>query len=145
MSAWWAGRSSATSIYDVESDWTFGSPSVFYLYYRESALSDEGIYTEETQQILNLYKTYSSLKEELKRKHFPDDTNVLSEREMEIAVLAAEGLTNSEIAERLYISANTVKAAAQSTYTAAQLLKKQVIITRHIRLMCRDVWLPVPV
>ena len=32
----WSLLGRATSIYDVESDWTFGSPSVLYLYYRES-------------------------------------------------------------------------------------------------------------
>ncbi|HOO28769.1 MAG TPA: helix-turn-helix transcriptional regulator, partial [Lachnospiraceae bacterium] len=32
----WQLLGKTTSIYDIESDWTFGSPSILYLYYRES-------------------------------------------------------------------------------------------------------------
>ena len=88
------------------------------------ALSDEGLYVEETQQILELYKTYSALKEELKHKYFQDDKNVLSEREMEIAALAAEGLTNNEIAQKLYISPNTVKYSLKSIYSKLSINKR---------------------
>jgi LuxR family maltose regulon positive regulatory protein len=40
----------------------------------------------------------------------------LSERELEVLVLIAEGLTNPEIAERLYISLHTVKSHAGNLY-----------------------------
>ena len=39
----WSLLGRATSIYDVESDWTFGSPSVLYLYYRESGKLGEHV------------------------------------------------------------------------------------------------------
>jgi LuxR family maltose regulon positive regulatory protein len=40
----------------------------------------------------------------------------LSERELEVLQLMARGLTNPEIAERLYLSPNTLKAHAQNIY-----------------------------
>jgi LuxR family maltose regulon positive regulatory protein len=40
----------------------------------------------------------------------------LSERELEILQLLAEGLTNPEIATRLFLSLNTVKVHARNIY-----------------------------
>ena len=40
----------------------------------------------------------------------------LSERELEVLDLIAEGLTNPEIAARLYLSLNTVKAHTRNIY-----------------------------
>jgi LuxR family maltose regulon positive regulatory protein len=40
----------------------------------------------------------------------------LSERELEILHLIAEGLTNPEIADRLYLSLNTVKVHTRNIY-----------------------------
>jgi LuxR family maltose regulon positive regulatory protein len=40
----------------------------------------------------------------------------LSERELEVLQLMAEGLTNPEIASRLFVSLNTVKAHARNIY-----------------------------
>jgi LuxR family maltose regulon positive regulatory protein len=40
----------------------------------------------------------------------------LSERELEVLQLIAEGLTNPEIAARLYLSPNTVKVHAHNIY-----------------------------
>ena len=41
----------------------------------------------------------------------------LSEREQEVLALIAEGLTNPEIAERLFISIHTVKSHASNLYS----------------------------
>lgn len=95
------------------------------------ALFNEGLYMEEAQQIFDLYKIYSALKEEIKLKYFPDDKKVLSEREMEIAVLAAEGLTNNEIAQKLYISPNTVKYSLKSIYSKLS-INKRVHLKQYI-------------
>jgi LuxR family maltose regulon positive regulatory protein len=40
----------------------------------------------------------------------------LSERELEVVQLIAEGLTNPEIASRLYVALNTVKAHTRNIY-----------------------------
>jgi LuxR family maltose regulon positive regulatory protein len=40
----------------------------------------------------------------------------LSERELEVLELIAEGFTNSEIASRLYLSLNTVKVHTRNIY-----------------------------
>jgi LuxR family maltose regulon positive regulatory protein len=40
----------------------------------------------------------------------------LSERELEVLQLIAEGLTNREIASRLFLSLNTVKAHTRNIY-----------------------------
>jgi LuxR family maltose regulon positive regulatory protein len=44
----------------------------------------------------------------------PDLIEPLSERELEVLQLIAEGLTNREIASRLFLSVNTVKAHARN-------------------------------
>ena len=40
----------------------------------------------------------------------------MSERELEVLELFAEGLTNREIASRLYLALNTVKAHSRNIY-----------------------------
>jgi LuxR family maltose regulon positive regulatory protein len=50
------------------------------------------------------------------RKYFTEHNPQLTPREIEIARLAAMGMTNSEIGRQLFISANTVKMALKSIY-----------------------------
>ena len=46
----------------------------------------------------------------------PDLIEPLSERELEVLQLIAEGLTNQEIADRLYLALNTVKVHTRNIY-----------------------------
>ena len=74
-------------------------------------------YREDIARILELFKTYHRSIEKMTKEYFtakekPD----LTGREMEIALLAAEGLTNREISERLFISTNTVKTALKGVF-----------------------------
>jgi LuxR family maltose regulon positive regulatory protein len=46
----------------------------------------------------------------------PDLIEPLSERELEVLELLAEGLTNSEIASRLFLTLNTVKSHSRNIY-----------------------------
>ena len=54
--------------------------------------------------------------ERIKAAYFDKSKQKLSEREAEIARLAAKGLSNREIGERLFISENTVKKYLKSVF-----------------------------
>ena len=47
----------------------------------------------------------------------PETLNSLSEREIEVLELIAEGLINQEIADQLYLSLHTVKVHARNIYS----------------------------
>ncbi|MBS7525237.1 helix-turn-helix transcriptional regulator [Fusibacter paucivorans] len=81
---------------------------------KELVFSD--CYREDATYILMLYKTYADAKEAVKQKYFPEDKDKLTDREYEVALLASKGYTNKEIAEKLYISQNTVKFALKSVF-----------------------------
>lgn len=68
-----------------------------------------GRHQEGITQIFELYAIYRQAAEQIISEHFSGEPPKLTERELEIARLAAEGLTNKEIGARLYISENTVK------------------------------------
>ncbi len=52
----------------------------------------------------------------------------LTRREQEIASMASQGLTNREIAERLYISENTVKSAMKSIFYKLKITSRRKLI-----------------
>jgi LuxR family maltose regulon positive regulatory protein len=54
----------------------------------------------------------------------------LSERELEVLELIAEGLTNPEIASRLYLSVNTVKVHTRNIYGKLGVQRRTQAITR---------------
>jgi len=72
-------------------------------------LHRQGSYREDITRILKLYQPYQKAVEQIKKVYFTEDKPTLTEREIEIAQLAAEGLSNKEIGEKLYITQNTVK------------------------------------
>ena len=56
------------------------------------------------------------------------DTEKLTERERDVAELAAEGLHNSEIAGRLFISENTVKRHLKSAFQKLNIDRRSRLI-----------------
>lgn len=79
-------------------------------------LKGEGIYETHIHQILTMYGVYKEQKRKIKIHYFDRVTQRLTDREMKIARLAADGLTNREIGEILYSSENTVKAQLKSIF-----------------------------
>ncbi|MCI2049850.1 MAG: helix-turn-helix transcriptional regulator [Lachnospiraceae bacterium] len=54
---------------------------------------------------------------------------LLTPRELEIASMASSGLTNREIAERLYISENTVKSAMKNIFSRLHITSRRRLIS----------------
>lgn len=72
-------------------------------------LYESGHYREGIAKILELYVVHENAVKQIIREHFSGEKPKLTGRELEIARLAAEGLTNKAIGARLFISENTVK------------------------------------
>lgn len=79
-------------------------------------IAAEGNFREDIAEILTLYQIFKNSKQRMIQDYFAKESPSLTGRELEIAHLAAEGLTNIEIGEQLYISENTVKSALKSVY-----------------------------
>lgn len=91
----------------------------------------EGCCREGIARIFTLYETYRRSKEQILLEHFAAEKPKLTPREMEIARLAAAGITNSEIGKRLYISANTVKMALKSIYAKLS-INNRTLLQQHL-------------
>jgi LuxR family maltose regulon positive regulatory protein len=76
----------------------------------------QGSYHEHIECIMELYKAYEITIERIKGDYFNESKLPLTAREMEIAQLAAEGLSNREIGEKLFITQNTVKTQLKSVF-----------------------------
>lgn len=61
----------------------------------------------------------------------------LSEREFEIAVLINEGLTNNQLAEKLFLSVNTIKSHLKSIYLKLDATSRYGVIIRLRQLMSK--------
>lgn len=59
---------------------------------------------------------------------YPDQMTELSDREREVAQLAAEGLRNKEIAQRLYISEETVKSHIRSIFNKTNIDRRSKLV-----------------
>ncbi len=79
-------------------------------------LYNQGIYCDVISSILKLHVSYIKAVKLITRDYFKENKPRLTEREMEIARLAAEGFSNKVIGERLFISQNTVKTQLKSVF-----------------------------
>ena len=82
-------------------------------------------------RILALYGTYRKNKERIIREYFTATRPQLTPRETEIARLAATGITNAAIGQRLHISSNTVKMALKSIF-AKLAINNRALLTQRL-------------
>lgn len=87
--------------------------------------------SEDIANIMMLNETYKRAKEKVISAYNAKDQPKLTEREMEIARLAADGATNKEIAKQLYISVNTVKTMLKSVYSKLS-INSRALLKQHI-------------
>jgi len=79
-------------------------------------LQEQNMYSDDIIKILVLYEQYHKAAEHMIKENSTQGKAALTERENEIAYLAAQGLSNKEIGKRLYISENTVKTQLKSVF-----------------------------
>ena len=91
-------------------------------------LDREDVYSDAIARILRLYATYRRASEQVTREYFTGKKPVLTGREEEIARLVADGLTNREIAERLFVSANTVKTQLKSIFEKLGVSSRSLLV-----------------
>jgi LuxR family maltose regulon positive regulatory protein len=77
-----------------------------------------GIAPEYARRLLAAFPVAEPERTDPSRTQVPESETVepLSERELEVLQLIAEGLTNPEIASRLFLALNTVKAHTRNIY-----------------------------
>ena len=59
---------------------------------------------------------------------YPDQMTELSDREREVALLAAEGLRNKEIAQKLFISEETAKSHIRSIFNKTNIDRRSKLV-----------------
>ncbi len=94
-------------------------------------IAAEGRYREEIAKILMLYKIFKRSKEQIILEYFTEKKPKLTQREIEIARLAATGVTNSEIGKQLFISSNTVKMALKCIYAKLS-INNRTLLQQHL-------------
>lgn len=80
-------------------------------------VKQDELYKNQIQDILELYNEYKDGIEKIRALSMLNKIPQMTERELEVAKLAAKNLTNKEIAEQLYISQNTVKFYLKSIFS----------------------------
>lgn len=93
-------------------------------------LKRQGIYRQDIAKILELYKPYQKAVGLITNEYFPERKPALADREIEIAQLAAEGFSNKEIGERLFISQNTVKTQLKRIFEKLE-INSRVLLKQH--------------
>lgn len=88
-------------------------------------LAGSSSFGDSIARILSLYNTFQSSKERIISEYFKVEKPRLTDREAEIAYLAASEATNAEIGRQLYISENTVKTALRGIYAKLSINSRQ--------------------
>jgi LuxR family maltose regulon positive regulatory protein len=86
-------------------------------------------YQEHILVILGLYKAYQKSVAQIIKVYQDDNKPALAEREIEIALLAAEGFSNKEIGETLFITANTVKTTLKRVFEKLEINSRALLKT----------------
>jgi LuxR family maltose regulon positive regulatory protein len=81
-------------------------------------------YTAEIGAICAIADPYNAQIRKIIQNHYPTDDLGLTPRELEIAKMAAQRLSNGEIAEALYISENTVKTLLSRVFSKLDIQKR---------------------
>ena len=101
-----------------------------------SSAADQGIMPEYTGKLLAAFtieKQGSADESELPRPFTSASQPLiepLSERELEVLQLVAQGLSNREIAERLYLALPTVKGHNRNIYSKLQVSRRTEAVAR---------------
>ncbi len=84
--------------------------SEYYIFDLLKELGNEGIYERQIAEIIELSEKFSSSRRKILKDNFKEyDDLGLSDRELEIAILAAKRKTNGEIAKELHLAEGTVR------------------------------------
>jgi LuxR family maltose regulon positive regulatory protein len=83
------------------------------------------------EMIFRLYEPWQQTISNTEKEYPADNGARLSVRELEIARLAADGLTNKEIGEKLFITVNTVKTALKSIFCKLSITNR-TLLKQHI-------------
>lgn len=86
-----------------------------------------GIYSDYVQKLLTHFNTLSETAKPSSAQNLMDP---LSERELEVLVLVAEGLSNGEISKRLFITLNTVKGHNRIIFQKLQVNRRTEAVAR---------------
>lgn len=96
-------------------------------------LQRQGVQGPSIKVILGLYQTYGRAIDGIIETHFSSGKVPLTAREYEIGQMAAQGMTNREISDQLFISTNTVKAILKSVFTKLS-INNRVLLERHFKI-----------
>ena len=86
---------------------------------------EKGNFKAEIDEIRRLQKPYDKFLKFVKKEK--SKVVELSERELEVANLAAQGFTNNEIAKTLFVSVNTVKTILKAVFKKLCIKSRQEI------------------
>jgi LuxR family maltose regulon positive regulatory protein len=81
-----------------------------------SELAGNEQYADGIARIFALYKDFSQIRKKLMREHFSQNAGALTERELAVARMASEGLSNRAIGTRLFLSEDGVKSRLKSVF-----------------------------